>query len=80
MPELKLFELLEDLDAGRFAKARLLSWNGATYLPNGPAVIIHEFVGEHGASGDRGYCYQSPASGRWEVVSGLFGQAHRLVG
>ena len=80
MPEFHLFELLENLDAGRTAKARLLEWNGSTYLPTGPTIIIHEFVGEYGPCGDRGYCYRSPESGRWEVVSGLFAQAHRLIG
>lgn len=78
--ELKLFELIETLEAGGAAKARLLKWNGSTYVPFGAPVELHEYVGQYGAAGDRGYCFLSPESGNWEAISGLFGQKHRLVG
>jgi hypothetical protein len=35
---------------------------------------VHDFVGEHGVVGDRGYCYLSDDSHRWEVTSKRTGQ------
>ena len=80
MVELKMFELVDALEAGGSAQAQLLKWNGKTYVPFGAMITLHEYVGEYGIADDRGYCFQSPESGQWEVVSGLFAQKHRLVG
>ncbi|MBS0208715.1 MAG: hypothetical protein JSS27_07155 [Planctomycetes bacterium] len=74
MERLKPFELLEDLQPGRSAKAVLLQWDGQKYARSNQKVELHEFVGTHGDRGDRGYCFYSEDSGRWEAASGLFEQ------
>jgi hypothetical protein len=72
MAGIRQFELLENLGAGRSARAVLLKWNGQRYAPSGEKIEIHEFVGTHGDKGDRGYAFFSEESNRWEAVSGLF--------
>lgn len=71
MPEMRQFELLEDLKAGENAAAVLLRWNGRWYAPTEERIVIFDFVGQHGMRGDRGYGFLSSESGCWEVVSGL---------
>lgn len=78
--KLVMFELRERLEAGRSAQAQVLQWNGTAYARSGPIITLHDFVGEHGDTGDRGYCIESEVSGRWEVVSGLFSQEYRPIG
>lgn len=43
--ELKMFELVDTLEAGGSAQALLLKWNGKTYVPFGAMVTLHEYVG-----------------------------------
>jgi len=74
MAGIRHFELLEDLGAGRSARAVLLKWNGKRYAPSGEQVQIFEFVGSHGDKGDRGYAFYSEESERWEAVCGLYEQ------
>lgn len=71
MPQMRQFELLENLKPGESAQAVLLGWNGGRYVPTQDRVVVFDFVGQHGARGDRGYGFYSPESGRWEVASGL---------
>jgi hypothetical protein len=72
MSEIRIFQLLETLLAGSSAQARLLNWNGERYSASAyTTVTVHDFVGEHGAAGDRGYCYLSEDSHRWEVLGTL---------
>ncbi len=72
MSGIRIFELCEPLVAGSSARARLLNWRGGTYAPSAFAtVIVHDFVGESGRPGDRGYCYLSDDSQRWEVLGSL---------
>jgi hypothetical protein len=69
MAGIKIFELLEELVPGGCARARMLNWNGREYVPSTFASLkVHDFVGEHGIVGDRGYCYMSEDSNRWEVL------------
>ena len=74
MESMRQFELLEDLVPGGSASAVLVRWNGKGYMRGHEEVVLHDFIGGHGNRGDRGYAFQSPESGRWEVVSGLFEQ------
>jgi hypothetical protein len=74
MQGLRQFELLEDLEPRSTAKAALLRWDGRRYVRSPEIVELHEFVGIHGLKGDRGFCYLSPESGRWEAASGLYQQ------
>lgn len=74
MPGLRHFELLEELRPGLSGKAVLLQWNGHEYIPSRQIVELLEFSGSHGNKGDRGFCFLSEESGRWEVASGLFEQ------
>jgi hypothetical protein len=72
MTGIRVFELIEALEAGKSAKARLLNWNGERYQPSGLIQVqVHDFVGESGAPGERGYCFLSNESHRWEVLCGL---------
>ncbi|HVT27995.1 MAG TPA: hypothetical protein VHD36_01630 [Pirellulales bacterium] len=72
MSGIRIFQLLEPLMAGSSAKARLLNWNGERYTSSAFATVtVHDFVGEHGSAGDRGYCYLSDDSHRWEVLGTL---------
>lgn len=72
MSDIRIFQLLETLTPGSSAKARLLNWNGERYTSNAfTTVTVHDFVGEHGSAGDRGYCYLSDDSHRWEVLGTL---------
>ena len=80
MADLQLFELIEPLEAGGTARANLLLWGGSGYVPKGRPVTLHDFVGSHGLTGDRGYCFLSWDSNRWEVASGLFTQEYRRIG
>jgi hypothetical protein len=69
---IRVFQLVERLEAGKSARARLLDWNGERYrLSAFAAVRVHDRVGEHGQPGDRGYCFMSEESHHWEVLSGL---------
>jgi hypothetical protein len=70
----KPFELLEDLRPGQSAKAVLLRWDGGKYVRSDNHIDLNEFVGTHGDRGDRGYCFYSDESKRWEAASGLFEQ------
>jgi hypothetical protein len=74
MENLKPFELLEDLEPGKKANAALLRWDGQRYVRSNEKIELHEFVGTHGNRGDRGYCFFSSDSKRWEAVSGLYEQ------
>jgi hypothetical protein len=68
------FELLEDLRPGQRARAALLKWDGTKYIRSNERIDLHEFVGTHGDKGDRGYCFFSPHSKRWEAAAGLYEQ------
>jgi hypothetical protein len=74
MGPMRQFELLEDLSSGRSARAVLLEWNGDTYVRSKQVIVLHDFVGQHGDRGDRGYAFHSPESQRWEVACGLYEQ------
>ena len=74
MQGLRHFELLEELRPGQSAPAILLQWNGQEYVPSRQRIELLEFAGSRGMKGDRGYCFLSEESGRWEVASGLFEQ------
>jgi hypothetical protein len=76
---LQLFELMEQLEAGRTAQARLLVWDGKSYVPSRKVVTLFDYVGSHGLPGDRGYCFQSGMSQHWEVVSGLSPHVYRQM-
>jgi hypothetical protein len=72
MTGIRVFELIEVLEAGKSAKARLLNWNGERYQSTSfVQVQVHDFVGESGVPGERGYCFLSNESHRWEVLCGL---------
>ena len=79
MADLQLFELVEPLEPGGTARANLLLWKGFGYMANGHPVTLHDFVGSQGMAGDRGYCFRSWESNRWEVACGL-SQEFRRVG
>jgi len=68
---LQMFELVEPLVEERSARARLLKWNGSTYVPTEDLVTVHDYIGGHGFTRDRGYCFWSEVSERWEVVLGV---------
>lgn len=74
MEGIRLFELLEDLRPEGTAHAVLLNWNGRMYVRSKEQIEIAEFARTHGDRGDRGYCYFSPQSHRWESLSGLYQQ------
>jgi hypothetical protein len=71
---MRQFELLEDLGAGRSARAALLEWNGRKYVRSRQIVELFDFVGMHGDRGDRGYMFYSPESQRWEAACGQYEQ------
>jgi hypothetical protein len=68
---LHLFELIDPLEAGRTAEARLLKWDGEKYVPSAEMITVRDFVGSHGKAGDRGSTFLSDQSKCWEVLSGL---------
>ena len=71
MAHMQIFELVEELEPGKQAKALLLKWNGTAYATRGAKpIIVHSFGGSHGIAGDRGYCFLGD-SASWEVVGGL---------
>ncbi len=74
MQGLRQFELINDLEPRSSAKATLLRWDGQRYVRTTEIIELHEFVGIHGLKGDRGFCFLSPDSGRWEAASGLYQQ------
>lgn len=76
---MRLFELIEPLEAGRSAEARLLKWDGSKYSPTAEKVTVHDFVGGHGTAQDRGYAFFSDQSKCWEVLSGLFTQDYESI-
>lgn len=76
---IRLFELLEPLLAGRSAQACLLKWDGTKYVPTAEKVTVYDYVGSHGTEGDRGYTFFSPQSTHWEVLSGLFTQEYESI-
>lgn len=80
IPGMRQFELLDDLREGDSAPAVLLSWNGKRYIRTEEKVQVHDFVGQRGHRGDRGYAFLSTESGKWEVASGLHEQAMFGVG
>ncbi len=67
----RLFELVDELEAGRSALARLLKWDGQKYVPSGEEIVLHDVIGMHGVLHDRGYAVLSGESNQWEVVGGL---------
>lgn len=67
----QMFELVEPLVEERSARARLLMWNGTTYVPSDELVTVHDYIGGHGFTRDRGYCFWSDDSKRWEVLLGV---------
>jgi hypothetical protein len=72
MQGLRKFELQENLEPNGSAKAVLLKWNGARYvLSQTEAVVVYDYVGQHGSRRDRGYCFLSEESGQWEAACGL---------
>ncbi len=75
MNDLKMFSLLERLEPGYSARARLLNWNGEQYVGTGPTIDLHDHLGHYGVAGDRGHCLLSSESGQWEVFHGLSMQA-----
>lgn len=80
MQKLRQFELIDDLCAGESARAMLLVWNGRQYVRTKEVIQVFDFVGQHGAHGDRGYAFLSPESGLWEVACGLHEQVMSGVG
>ena len=79
MFNLRLFELIEPLEASRSAKARLLKWDGARYIATGEEITVHDFAGSHGTAQDRGYAFLSDQSKKWEVLAGLFTQEYESI-
>jgi hypothetical protein len=73
---LRLIELLEPLEAGRSAAARLMKWDDSKkhYVASGEKITVYDFAGRHGIAHDRGYAALSSESQLWEVVSGLHTQ------
>ncbi|MGD9645452.1 MAG: hypothetical protein AB7U73_07055 [Pirellulales bacterium] len=82
MSQIRIFELIEALEAGRSAQARLLIWDAATesYVPGRKTITLYDFVGGHGGPGDRGYCFQNGASQLWEALCGIEAQHYRPFG
>ena len=75
MPQLQIFELVDALEPGKKAKAKLLTWNGTAYISRGgKTILVYSFAGSHGVAGDRGYCFLG-SSDRWEVVGGLVNES-----
>jgi hypothetical protein len=79
MINLKMFTLLERLEPGYSAKARLLFWNGQQYVPEKRVIEVHDHLGHYGLPGERGHCLLSDESGQWEVFNGLNLQLQQLV-
>ncbi len=77
MIDMKMFTLLERLEPGRSARARLLNWNGQQYVQDGQTIQVHDHLGHYGVAGDRGHCVLSDDSGQWEVFHGLNMQAQQ---
>jgi hypothetical protein len=73
---LRLIELLEPLEAGRSAEARLLAWDDARqqYVVSDEQITVYDFAGRDGIAHDRGYAVLSTESKLWEVISGLHTQ------
>lgn len=67
--EVRHFELLEELKPSGTAKAVLLRWDGNHYIPTNDQIVLFEFVGNHGETGDRGYACFSGESRCWEAMS-----------
>ncbi len=74
---LRMFKLIDSLEAGKSARARLYRWNGERYIDDFDVIHVHDYIGECGGRGDRGYCYFSEISRRWEVLRGLLSTAHQ---
>lgn len=74
MEGIKQFELLEDLKPESKAEAVLLKWDGHHYVRSKEKIELHNAVRTHGDRGDRGYCFFSEESNRWELLSGLYQQ------
>jgi hypothetical protein len=71
MADLRMFKLVESLEAGRSARAQLLNWDGERYVEENLEVLVFDYIGETGLRGERGYCFFSEISERWEVLNGL---------
>jgi hypothetical protein len=80
MQPMRVFQLLEDLEPFRSARANLLRYNGKDYVLTGEVVRVHEYLGSHGDRGDRGYAFLSTESELWEVASGVFQQVTGYAG
>lgn len=74
MFHIRQFELLEDLRPEGQARAVLMRWNGAAYVRSLERIELFDVIRSHGNEGDRGYCFFSAESNRWESLSGLFQQ------
>ena len=79
MNQMRMFKLIEALDAGGCARAWLLSWNGERYAEEEGIIRVYDFMGESGERGERGYCFLSPESKRWEVLKVLSAMAQPFV-
>jgi hypothetical protein len=77
MSQFKMFELIDPLEAGKSARAKLMEWDGERYVHEPQSVRVHDFIGAFGCRGHRGYCFLSNDSERWEVDCGLLSQAHQ---
>lgn len=74
MLKIRQFELLEDLRPEGQARAVLMRWNGEIYVRSQETIELFDVIRTHGDRGDRGYCFFSADSNRWESLSGLFQQ------
>lgn len=74
MFQIRQFELLEDLRPEGQASAILMRWNGVVYVRSLERIELFDVIRSHGNQGDRGYCFFSAESNRWESLSGLFQQ------
>ncbi|MDB5384960.1 MAG: hypothetical protein JWM11_606 [Planctomycetaceae bacterium] len=80
MQGMRKFELQENLPPNGSAKAVLLKWNGNQYVPSkDETVVVYDYVGQHGTKRDRGYCFLSEESGRWEAACGLSEQVEQWM-
>ena len=76
MQQMRVFQLLEDLQPFDSARAVLLKYNGKEYVRTSEEIRVHEHVGSHGDRGERGYTFLSTESECWEVASGVFQQIY----
>jgi len=72
LEQIRHFELLQDLRPEGYSMAILLKWDGKDYVRSDEKIELHDAVRSHGNRGDRGFCFFSTDSNRWESLSGLF--------